>query len=493
MPKEKFAEYLDAFIEFLKFKSISTDEQYRQELLSCAKWIADYIKKLGFNDIVYVGKRSGDVKEPFDNNLENRIQVIEANGIAEADLLKHFPTHKQNPVVVGIYEVDKNAPWILVYGHYDVQPAEPHAWDTPPFEPVIKRGKVYARGASDMKGRLFASLIGLKYLIENQDKHKGLKYNIVLVIEGEEEVAGNTVQLAFEYVKQKYGTPKIAYINDVTWFTNQIPSIMYSVRGAVAFELTLKTGELPLHSGLYGNIALNAGNLASYIVFKLKDIIRNRIRIDKLHRLVRKPSAQEIEYLSRISPTWEQAKENAQTYFVTKYNRKGKEFLALHLIGLRPSLDVNGIVSGYTGKGLKMIIPNTATVKFSIRTVPYMTQEKTSKLAQKYIDKLMKRFKGVQYELKILASAPYAFEDINNPILQKTREIMSDLFETPAILVPHGASNLAAGAVKQVFPKTTLLMPGIGKPSHNIHAQNENIEIEMLEKGARLLVEVYRL
>ncbi len=462
---------LDEFFALLKFKSISTIPKYRDELFNCFVFLRDYIRKIADFDTYVIGK---SIQENINSLDEPKLKNF---------LKLNFKDPKQNPVLVAFLEQDKNLPWVLIYGHYDVQPADKNKWKSLPFEPTIKDNKILARGASDDKGRFFASLIGLKFLLKN----KLLKQNIVLVIEGEEEIAGNTVKTAFEFIKSKVGTPKILYINDTTWFTNEIPSIMYSLRGAVAFELYIKTGESNLHSGLYGNIALNAGNLASYVVFKLKDIIRNRLRIDRLNRLVRKPSNEEIKFLANISPNWKQAQENSKTYFVTKYRRKSGEFLPLHMIGLRPSLDVNGISAGYTGEGLKMIIPNEAFVKFSIRTVPYMTEEKTISLVNKYIEKILHRFKGIKYKLDVFASAPYVWQDYNDYYMQLMQNIMSLIFNKQVYFVPHGASNLAAGVAKSVFKNSTLLMPAIGKPSHNIHAPNENIEIDMLKNGALIL------
>ena len=485
---------LKDFKKFLSFASISNDNkpEHQEQGKQAVKFLAQLFENMQYTGvhgattpkIYYVQKQtSNSISKP-------KYQLLDKTR------LKDDPKDLQPwGTLLALFEFDPKKPWIIVYGHYDVQSVDLNAWHGQnPFEPKIIGDIVIARGASDNKGRIWASIVAINHLLEQlkQNNHRQTpQYNIAFMIEGEEERTGKTVFAATDMLLELLGPNANiawAYVNDQTWLTDEKPSVIYSLRGAVMFELTLKTAQHPLHSGTYGNVVLNAGNLAGYIVFKLKDILRNRLRIDRLNRLVRTPSKHELEYLEKVSPTWEELKQISGAFCVTKYRQKGKTWAPLQLTGLRPSLDVNGLVAGNIVHGATVtIIPDTARIKFSIRTVPYMTVEKTTLLVKSYVQKLLKKFKGVKYELTVIASAEYTYLDRQHPVIQKTYKAMQKAFGK-AYIVPSGSTVPIVGYLAS--KKIPVSIPALGKPSDRVHAPFEQFELSRIHKGATVLLEM---
>ena len=436
--------------EFLRIKSISTDPTYAAEMQKAQKWLITKLESLGFK-----------TKQLLPPNPSKG---------------KHA-----NPVIWAEYTTDPKAETIMIYGHYDVQPADPEEkWKTPPFEPTIKDGKIYARGANDNKGQIFANIIAAEYYIKYAKKKK---FNLKFFIEGEEETTGLTTDEAIlsrrfdEELKTTY-----FWISDGPWIAKDKPTIVYALRGLVYYDLKIQTSKKDLHSGSYGNAVMNPGNLAGYIIFKLKDILRNRIRIPKLYKKVRRPSKYELDLVSKASPTWDEILAESEAYVATRY----KDFPPLSLTGLMPSLDVHGINTGYTQPGgIKTVIPHEATIKFSIRLVPYLSPDEVTTLLEKYLGQIIP--KGVKWELIKLGTAEPFIMDPKDPAVEKLLKVMSEAFGKPAVLVPEGGSiGLVNTMAKTYNPK--ILMPNYGLPDDGLHAPNEKFDIKQLRDGAKCLV-----
>ena len=447
--------WLKDYLQFLSFRTVSTDPKFRDEIEKALDWFIELLKQYGFK----------------------KAEVLELSDLDKKDYL---------PMVYAEYIVDKNLPTILFYGHYDVQPANEPEWESDPFIPVIKDNAVYARGASDNKGRLFAILVALREYFKNiPDPQK--RFNIKLLVEGEEETGSKNVKRFLEQYKEQLSADYI-FINDASSVKGK-PTIIYGLRGLLYLDLEIQTGEKELHSGGYGNLVLNAPQLASYVIYKLKDIWRNSIRIERLKKHIRKPSKKEIEYLASISPSWEDIKESTKAYVVTPYRgQKKDQFKPLHLTGLRPSLDVHGIVSGVTTPvTIKTNIPHKVLVKFSLRLVPYLTPELTEKLLKQYIDKILRKFKGVKYKLTPLIKLMYFYEDPYSPHINAFKEIMQQVYNEPAVLIPYGATIGIVSALKETYPNSKILIHGLRLDSDNVHAANENFRLDILEQGAQVV------
>ena len=452
--KENQERFIETLKEFLRFKSISTDEKYKSEIKAILNWLDEYFKDLGF---------------------------------ATKTLLPKKPKRgsKANPVFYAEYKVDSSLPTVMVYGHYDVQPPDPlDQWNSDPFDPVIKDNKIYARGANDNKGQIFANMIAIEYYIKHTaDK----KYNIKVFIEGEEEIGGITTDEIIESREfDNELTSDYLWISDGPWIAEDKPSVVYALRGIAYYDLHLKVMPHDIHSGIYGNVVLNPANLAGHIIYKLKDIAKNRIRIPGIYKKVRKPSKYELELVAKASPTWDEIKKETNTQAVTKYVRKGQEFPPLALTGLKPSLDVHGIQTGFTQKGgLKTIIPAEALVKFSIRLVPYLKPEYVYNQLRKYLVRIIP--KGVEWELNDLGSSAPFLMDPQDPAVKRLVDIMSKAFDKQAVLVPEGGSIGLVNTFARVYnPK--ILMPNYGLPDDGLHSPNEKFNLSQLEGGAKTLL-----
>ena len=445
-------------LEFLSLKSISSKDIKDSQIQQTANWLIKKLQEYGFSNI---------------NMLMPKNKTAFVDGI---------------PTITAEYMVDTNLPTIAIYGHYDVQPTGEPDWKTDPFTPTLVNNRLYARGASDTKGRLWASILAIYCYIHHLNK-KNQRFNIKLILEGEEEIGSPTVM---QLLKEDPTVFKANYffINDMGQINDSTPTVVYSLRGAVYYHLWLKTGEKQLHSGHYGNLALNASQLMTYVLFKLNDIWRNVIRIPNLRKGVRKVGAGETEALASVSPAWEQIKQDSQTYVLTPYRASKQPISPLALTGVYPSLDVHGIWSGYTQKGIKTIIPNTAEANFSLRLVPNLHPKQVTELLEKYLNKLLKRFKGVEYRLETLVAFDPFFEDPNKPELKLLQQIVSKVYQKPAVMAPLGSSIGLLSTYKKQLPNTTVLIHGLGLTKDNVHAANESISLEQINKGALVLHEV---
>lgn len=452
--KERFLEELK---QFLRFKSISTDDAYKQDIKKTYEWVIQKLTAIGIEDAKPIW--------PHNKTLE-----------------------QGNPVVVGHKIFDASLPTLLVYGHYDVQPAEEGAlWNSDPFEPVIKDGQIYARGTTDNKGQIFTNIIGLEYYL-NHAPQENRKWNIKVFIEGEEEISGQTTEEIIESndfdneIKSDY-----AYISDGPWNDSQTPSIEYSLRGLAYYDLHITTADHDVHSGLYGNAILNPINLAGYIIYKLKDIRKNKVRVPNFYKSVRKQSQEELKELNSASPSWEQIKEETTAKVTTTYLRKDSEWTALSLTGLRPSFDVHGIQAGYTEWGKhKTIIPSKASIKFSFRLVPYQTPEVVTEQVKKYLSKIIP--KGVEWELVSLGNSMPYLTDPNDKQIIALKAAYETGFGKKPVLTTSGGSIGLVNVLKQTYGITTLLA-NYGLPNDNLHAPNEKYSLENLEKGFYTFVE----
>ncbi|WKZ30550.1 MAG: M20/M25/M40 family metallo-hydrolase [Candidatus Dojkabacteria bacterium] len=452
-PKEYFEQHKDRFYselaDFVRIKSISTDEQFKPEIRNAVEWLKTKLAEMGLDD----------VKEILPEDRPNGY-----------------------PVVVGHKEFDPSLKTLLVYGHYDVQPPEPlEQWTSDPFEPEIRDGAMYGRGTTDNKGQLLTNLAGLEYYLKHGEEGKR-RFNIKVFFEGEEEISGATTEVIVASKKfDKEVAADYVYISDGPWATFDAPSIEYASRGLAYFDLHIKNSDSDMHSGIYGNAVMNPANVASYIVYKLKDIKKNRVRVPGFYKTVRKPGEEEIDALNSVSPSWEQIRHETTARTVSPYIRKGKSFSALAVTGLRPSFDVHGMESGFTQwGGAKTIIPSKASVKFSFRLVPYQEPDHIAELVRKYIAKIMP--KGIEWDLQFLNHAKPYITDPNDPEIKRLSVAFEKGFGKKSVLTATGGTIGIVNTFKEAYGATTLLA-NLGFPDDRLHAPNEKYNLSQFEGG----------
>jgi len=419
---------LKLFSDFVSIQSVSTDSKRHKEILKAA----DFVKK----ELISLGCQV---------NLYQ----------------KYLPAGRQEncpPLIVGKKIISPKAKTLGVYAHYDVQPEDPvDQWKTPPFKLTVKDGKIYGRGTADDKGHLIQILAATKKLIEP----KSLKNNLIFIFEGEEEVGSVNFE---ELIKKDSLLSKVDafYVFDMGMKDKNIPQIFYGLRGIVAFELKIKTSEVDLHSGIYGNRVPNPAQLMADLMSRMKDSKMGKIKIPGFYNQVKEIIQEEKDLLSKSNDT-----------LVSK---------------IYPSLDINGMVSGYIGEGSKTIIPANAMVKFSIRLVPNQKHRQIEQLVEKFIrDNLPK---GIEYKLKIFTGSDSFYTDFESPYVQKTAKIFEEVFNRKTLFNRSGGSVAAAEILQRLFKKPVILI-GFTLPNNNIHAPNENFDEEMFFKGILAIEKIF--
>ncbi len=325
--------FLDELIELLKIASISADPAYNQDVLNCADAVAKHLANAG----------------------ADQVEICETKGY---------------PVVYGEKIINPELPTVLVYGHYDVQPADPlELWESGPFEPVVKKtelhpeGAIFARGSADDKGQFFMHVKAFEAMM----KTNSLPCNIKFIIEGEEEVGSVSLAGFLEENKEKLSCDVIL-ISDTHIYSNEQPTVTTGLRGLSYMEVEVEGPNRDLHSGLYGGAVPNPINVLAEMIAKLHDE-EGRITIDGFYDNVEIVSAEDRAEMNKLKDNPEEFKKSIGLSGV-----EGETgYTTLERTSIRPTLDVNGIWGGYTGEGAKTVIPSKAFAKISMRLVPYQT------------------------------------------------------------------------------------------------------------------------
>lgn len=342
---------------------------------------------------------------------------------------------------------------IGIYAHYDVQPEDPvEKWDSPPFKLTSKNGKLYGRGAADDKGHIIQTLVAIKKLIEI----KKLGNNVVLIFEGEEEIGSENFGALIKQAKKDLEKVDVFYVLDMGMETIDQPKIFYGIRGLVGFELEIKIGEQDFHSGVYGNQINNPIQILSELFSKIKNSLNRKILIPHF-------------------------------YDRAKFKSKNDLWLSTKIY---PSFDIHGMTGGYTGQGIKTIIPAVASAKFSFRLIENQSPDEIEKLVFDFIKKNLP--KGIKYSLKTLGKLAPFCTDINNKFTKKTDEIFTKVFGKKTLFSRSGGSIGAVATMAELFKKP-MILTGFTLPDENIHAPNENIDQEMFFKGIVALEKIFSL
>ena len=443
--KERF---LSELFALLRMPSVSADSSYKPSIEATAQWIKEALLAAGCD----------------------KAEVCETPG---------------NPVVYGEKHVGDNLPTVLVYGHYDVQPADPVAlWDTDPFEPVIKKtelhpeGAVFARGACDDKGQMFMHVKALEYMV----KEGKLPCNIKFMIEGEEEVGSKNLGWFVERNKEKLKND-IILISDTGIIAKDTPSITTSLRGLSYMEVEVTGPNKDLHSGVYGGAVANPVNVLSKMIAQLHDE-NNHITIPHFYDKVKEIPAEERALFAEIPFSLEEYKKDLGVADV----QVEKGYSVIESAATRPSLDVNGIWGGYIGEGAKTIIPSKASAKISMRLVPDQEPKEIEALFTEYFTQIAPE--GGTVKVTSLGGGPAYAMTIHNDGYRAAEKAMEKTFGKRPIPTPEGGSiPIVALFEKELGTKSVLM--GFGYDSDLIHSPNEHYGLFNFFKGIETIPYFY--
>jgi acetylornithine deacetylase/succinyl-diaminopimelate desuccinylase-like protein len=378
------------------------------------------------------------------------------------------------PNVLAELHAAEGRPTLLLYGHYDVQPPDPlEAWASPPFTPTVRDGCLYARGASDDKGQLFAQLMAVEAW---QRAGGGLPVNLKVFIEGEEEIGSPHLE-AFLGDHAGRLAADAAVISDSEFFADDLPSITIGLRGLAYVEVTVRGPSADLHSGVHGGAVRNPADVLAALVAALHDGC-GRVTIPGFYDDVLDPSAQE-------QAAWAQLPFDEQEYAASlglKDLTGGEAGLpVLHRRWSRPTLDCNGLVGGYTGRGAKTIIPAAATAKLSMRLVPRQQPDKVTDALRSQLQRLCPP--GVTLETSVLSSARPVLLAADSPAMRAAQAALAEAFGREPAFIRCGASVPVTELIQRLLKLDAVLM-GFGLPSDNLHSPNEHFRLEQLWRGS---------
>ena len=443
--KERF---LQELIELLKIPSISADSAYKNDVLTTAEAVKNRLNEAGCD----------------------HVEICETPGY---------------PIVYGEKIIDKNLPTVLVYGHYDVQPPDPmNLWDSPPFEPVIKKtethpdGAIFARGSCDDKGQMYMHVKALEYMTQTDQ----LPCNVKFMIEGEEEVGSKSLGWFVERNREKLANDVIL-ISDTGMIAKDVPSITTGLRGLSYVEVEVTGLNRDLHSGLYGGAVANPINILAKMIASLHDE-NNHITIPGFYDKVQEISAEERQKMAEAPFDLEAYKKALDINDV--YGEKG--FSTNERNSIRPTLDVNGIWGGYIGEGAKTVIASKAYAKISMRLVPDQDWEEITELFQKHFESIAPE------AVKVKVTPHHGGTAYVTPIdcvgYRAAEKAYEATFGKTPIPQRSGGSIPIVALFEQELQSKTILM-GFGLDSDAIHSPNEHFGIWNYLKGIETIPQFF--
>jgi acetylornithine deacetylase/succinyl-diaminopimelate desuccinylase-like protein len=377
-----------------------------------------------------------------------------------------------HPIVVGEWRGAPGAPTVLIYGHYDVQPAEPlDLWHTPPFEPTIRDGKIFARGSVDDKGQLYLHIKALESHLASSGK---LPMNVIVVAEGEEEVGSVNLEQFVEAHKKELACEAVV-ISDSTMFAPGLPSILSSLRGLAYFQIDVVGPAGDLHSGIYGGAVVNPAMALARILATMHDT-EGKVAIPGFYDDVRDwgdAARKDIKTLPFDDEHFRQ-----EVGAPALGGEKG--FSTLERIWTRPTCEVNGLLSGYTGEGAKTVLPAKAMAKVSCRLVPDQTPERTGERMRAHVANVAP--KGVTVTVTQLHGGKPWRSQPSGKYFEAARDALEEAFGRDVVVTGEGGSIPVVGDFERIL-KVPVLLIGFGLPGENAHAPNEWMSVENFEKG----------
>ena len=426
--------FLNELFELLRIPSVSADGAYKNDVIRAAKFVEQSMLTAGVD----------------------HVEICETAGF---------------PIVYGEKIVDPNLPTVLVYGHYDVQPADPlHLWDTPAFEPEIRNGKIFARGACDDKGQFYIHIKAFETLMKNG----GLHCNVKFMIEGEEEVGSNNLNIFVKENKEKLKADVIL-ISDTSIFAIDCPSITVGLRGMSYIEVEVTGPNRDLHSGVYGGAVANPINVLARMIASLQDD-NKRITIPGFYDKVVELNESERAALNSAPRDEEAYKKELDVAAL-----EGEAgYTTLERTGVRPTLDVNGIWGGYIGEGAKTVLPSKAHAKISMRLVPNQSPEEITELFTKHINAIAPD--SVKVKVTPHHGGEPAVVSTDSNAYRAASAAFAEAWGKEPIPTREGGSIPIVALFQQELGLDSILM-GFGLDSDAIHSPNENFGVYNFVKG----------
>ncbi len=432
--------HLNELKEWLSIPSVSALSAHKPDIEAAAKWLADSLERAGMETV----------------------EIHETGG---------------NPIVYAEHLRAPGKPTLLIYGHYDVQPVDPlHLWTTPPFEPEVRDGKLYARGATDDKGQLFLHVKAVEALLRQEGE---LPVNVKFCIEGEEEVSGVSLPKFLEEHREKLAADAVI-ISDSSLLEKGKPSICTGLRGICSMEISVTTARTDLHSGLYGGAVPNALHTIVALLATLHDE-QGRVGVDGYYEGV--PELSELEKADLASYNPDEQKLAAELGLTELYGEAGFSFT--ERTGARPTLEINGLYGGFQGEGTKTVIPREAHAKLTSRLVGAQDPAQIMERVEQHLRKHLQP--GARLEFRPGDQAPAFSCDPSDPMLQLAADAYEEVYGTRAVFTKDGGSIPVVATFSRVL-EVPVVMMGFGLPDENLHAPDEHLNLDNFDKGLLTLV-----
>ncbi len=457
--RENQKRFLEELKDLLRIPSISTLEEHKPDIEKAAKFVADELKRIGFENV----------------------EIIHGQG---------------HPLIYADWLHADGKPTALCYAHYDVQPAEPfEQWKSPPFldkdvikvdeetskgwtEPSVRSDNVYARGAVDDKGQLWMEVKAFESMFKASSGK--LPINVKVLFEGEEEVGGEAIA---EYIRKESKKLKsdFALVCDTELFAPDLPTLCVGLRGLVYTEVEATGAMTDLHSGMYGGAAPNPLEALSRLIGKLKDE-NGRIQIPGFYDKVKKPTDAELH-------AWKNLPFDEEHYRKTEVGSNvltgESEYSVLYRTWARPTLEVHGMPGGFTAKGAKTVIPAKASAKISMRLVPDMDPDEILKKFQDFVK--ANTPKGISFKVQVHSKGEAIVVGTDNKYIKAATEALHDVFKKDTVYIRSGGSIPIVTDFEKVL-KIPSVMMGLGLPDDNLHAPNEKFHIPNFYRGIEAII-----
>lgn len=421
--------------EFLRIPSISTLPEHEDDMKHAAEWIASELENLNFD----------------------QVQIL--------------PTARHPVVYASWVKAGQDAPTILVYGHYDVQPVDPlDEWKSDPFQPEVRGDSLFARGASDMKGQLMAHLKALDAML----KSTPLPVNIKYMIEGEEEIGSPSLEAFIRAHADLFDCDFCLNI-DSGILAADLPSIVYALRGLSYFEIRLQGPASDLHSGTYGGAIVNPANILCDLIAGMKDH-DGHVTLPGFYDSVRPLDPEEREQLAKLPQD--------DSWWLSQTGAKGlggeAGYSPIERATARPTLDVNGLYSGFIGQGSKTVLPARAMAKISMRLVPYQTPQMIRHSLEEYLSEHIPP--SIQWELEEHSSCLPGMINLDSKAVRAAAQALESVWGKSPLYKREGGSVPVVGMLKELLDIDSLML-GFGLPDDNLHAPNEKIHLPSFFRG----------
>jgi acetylornithine deacetylase/succinyl-diaminopimelate desuccinylase-like protein len=437
--------FLGELKDLLRIPSVSTAPEHKDDVRRAADFVANEMRRIG---------------------MEN-VEIIPTKG---------------HPLIYSDWLHAPGKPTVLCYAHYDVQPAEPlNEWISPPFEPTERNQNIYARGAVDDKGQLWMEIKAVEALMRGHDGK--LPLNVKFIIEGEEEVGGESIAA---YVRKEKAKMKadFALVCDTELFAPDLPTLCVGLRGLVYTEIQAQGAKTDLHSGMYGGAAPNPLFALVEIISKLKDA-KGHILIPGFYKGVKTPTKAELK-------AWKSLPFNEEHYRKTEVGSKvltGEPgYSVLYRTWARPTLEVHGMPGGFVASGAKTVIPARASAKVSMRLVPKQDPDDVLKKYTKFVKKLTP--KGIDISIKVHSKGPACVVDTNNRFIKPATEALHEVFKKDTVFIRSGGSIPIVTDFQDVLKLPSVMM-GFGLPDDNLHAPNEKFHIPNFYRGIESIIRFF--